>query len=56
MTCFQTDDALFPAWHYVKDPTHVVFYKSETFTHLAARLHLTVEISAKDIAFLRKPV
>ncbi|MEE4638625.1 MAG: class I SAM-dependent methyltransferase [Wenzhouxiangella sp.] len=38
MTRFQTDDARFARWHYRRDPTHVVFYRAETFMHLA-RLH-----------------
>ncbi|MEO1266031.1 MAG: class I SAM-dependent methyltransferase, partial [Pseudomonadota bacterium] len=37
MTSFQTDDARFENWHYRKDPTHVVFYRAETFAHLARR-------------------
>ena len=29
MTCFQTDDTSFARWHYRRDPTHVVFYRSK---------------------------
>lgn len=35
MTNFQTDDARFANWHYRRDPTHVVFYRQETFRQLA---------------------
>jgi SAM-dependent methyltransferase len=35
MTMFQTDDGRFEGWHYRLDPTHVVFYRAETFGHLA---------------------
>ncbi|WP_203594464.1 class I SAM-dependent methyltransferase [Wenzhouxiangella limi] len=38
MTRFQTDDARFAGWHYRRDPTHVVFYRPETFRHLGRRL------------------
>lgn len=55
MTCFQTDDAKFRNWHYRKDPTHVVFYRRETFEWLAAKRSWTIEIPRKDIVLLRKP-
>jgi 2-polyprenyl-3-methyl-5-hydroxy-6-metoxy-1,4-benzoquinol methylase len=55
MTCFQTDDARFAGWWYRRDPTHVVFYRAETFHHLAGRLGWTCEIPAKDVALLRRP-
>jgi len=52
MTCFQTNDSRFADWHYRKDPTHVVFYKSATFEHLARRWSMTCTIPAKDIVIL----
>ena len=55
MTMFQTDDARFEAWHYRLDPTHVVFYRAETFGVIAARLGLVCDIVAKDVAFLTRP-
>lgn len=54
MTCFQTDDARFAAWHYRRDPTHVVFYREHTFRHLARRLGWSCEIPAKDVVLMRK--
>ena len=36
MTCFQNADDRFATWHYRRDPTHVVFYREETFAWLAA--------------------
>lgn len=54
MTCFQTDDALFANWHYVKDPTHVVFYRQETLQMIAAQRGWTCEIPVKDIALMQK--
>ena len=56
MTIFQTDDALFENWRYRHDPTHVVFYREQTFKFLAAKLHMTCEIIAKDVVFLTRPV
>lgn len=56
MTCFQTDDARFENWHYRKDPTHVVFYRTETFQHLAQVWGWRCEIPAKDIALLQRPL
>lgn len=55
MTCFQTDDARFAAWHYRRDPTHVVFYRDETFRRLAADRGWHCEIPTKDVALMRVP-
>ncbi len=55
MTCFQTDDDRFAGWHYRKDPTHVVFYRAQTFRHLAERWGWVCEIPAKDIVLMRRP-
>ncbi len=56
MTCFQTDDARFAAWHYRRDPTHVVFYREATFRLIASSRGWTCEIPVKDVALMRKPV
>lgn len=53
MTCFQTDDARFPGWHYRRDPTHVCFWRAETFRWLAAERGWTCDIPHKDVAILR---
>jgi SAM-dependent methyltransferase len=55
MTCFQTDDARFAAWHYRADPTHVVFYRAATLAHVAAARGWQFESPAKDIALMRVP-
>lgn len=55
MTCFQTDDARFKAWHYRGDPTHVVFYKVETLAHAALSRGWAFENPAKDVALMCKP-
>lgn len=56
MTGFQTDDARFVDWHYRRDPTHVVFYREETFRWIAARHGWGCEIPAKDVVLMRKSV
>lgn len=55
MTSFQTDDGRFVGWHYRKDPTHVVFYREQTFRYLAKAWGWTFEIPAKDIVLMRRP-
>ncbi|MED5466714.1 MAG: class I SAM-dependent methyltransferase [Pseudomonadota bacterium] len=54
MTCFQTDDARFDNWHYRRDPTHVVFYREQTFRWLAQHYGWDLEIPVKDVVLLRK--
>lgn len=54
MTSFQTDDERFANWHYRRDPTHVVFYRAQTFAVLAAQRGLDFDSPAKDLAFLRR--
>ncbi|MGC8122081.1 class I SAM-dependent methyltransferase [Marinobacter sp. VGCF2001] len=55
MTCFQTDDARFDNWHYRRDPSHVVFYREQTFRWLADRLGWQLHIPVKDVVLARKP-
>jgi len=55
MTCFQTDDDRFAAWHYRRDPTHVVFYRAKTFEIIADQRGWRLEIPRKDIALMQKP-
>jgi SAM-dependent methyltransferase len=56
MTCFQTDDSRFQAWHYRNDPTHVVFYRGETLRHLAAARGWHCEVPVKDVALMQRPL
>ena len=55
MTSFQTDDGRFAGWHYRKDPTHVVFYREETFRYLADQWGWACEIPAKDVVLMQRP-
>ncbi len=54
MTCFQTDDERFAAWHYRRDPTHVVFYREATMLHLARMRGWICHIPVKNVALMQK--
>ncbi|EWH03894.1 2-polyprenyl-3-methyl-5-hydroxy-6-metoxy-1,4-benzoquinol methylase [Halomonas sp. BC04] len=46
----------FTRWHYILDPTHVVFFSDTTFEWLASHLDMRLELPAADVALLqRKP-
>lgn len=51
----QTDDARFAGWHYRKDPTHVIFYREETFHHLSERHGWFCEVPCNDVVLRRRP-
>ena len=55
MTCFQTDDSRFANWHYRRDPTHIVFYREQTFRWLARYFGWSLSVPRKDVVLLRKP-
>lgn len=56
MTMFQTDDKCFAGWHYRRDPTHVVFYREQTFHWIGACLGWKLDIPARNaVIFTRKP-
>ncbi len=54
MTRFQTDDARFVNWHYRRDPTHVVFYREETFNWLGEHFGWKVETSPPNRVLIQK--
>ena len=54
MTCFQTDDEQFAKWHYRADPTHVVFYREQTFHVLASIYGWRIDIPCKDVVIAVK--
>jgi SAM-dependent methyltransferase len=56
MTSFCPDDAAFPGWHYLLDPTHVVFYRESTLRHLATSYGWPLTSPANNVALLQKPV
>lgn len=55
MTMWMTDDAAFANWHYRRDPTHVCFWRPDTFRWIATQLGWDLELPARNIALLRKP-
>lgn len=56
MTRFLQDEALFPRWHYRRDPTHVVFYKAATFDLIAGRFGWQCELPGPDVVLMHKPM
>ena len=56
MTNLQTDDAAFANWHYRRDPTHVVFYRLNTFKHIAAQHGWDYENPGQNVIIMRKRV
>ena len=44
----------FVNWHYIRDPTHIVFFSVETFHWLAERFSASVEFSGNDVIFLTR--
>lgn len=56
MTRFQTDDGRFANWHYRRDPTHVVFYRTETFAWLGEDWGWSMDIRPPDVVLARKPL
>jgi len=54
MTIFQTDDTAFAGWHYRRDPTHVVFYREETFTAIARHHDWRCEFPCDNVVLLQK--
>ena len=54
MTSFITEDHLFKDWYYRRDPTHVVFYKEQTFEVIAKQRNWNLTIPYKNIALFNK--
>ncbi len=46
--------AAFARWHYIRDPTHVVFFSEATFRWLARRWAAELWLPGADVALLRK--
>lgn len=55
MTTFQTDDSRFAKWHYRRDPTHVAFYREETFRQLARDYGWHWEVPRPNVVLFQKP-
>jgi len=54
MTLLQDDDAAFATWHYRRDPTHVAFYREETFSWIADHYGYYLTRPHPNVAFFQK--
>lgn len=54
MTKRVQDRAAFADWHYIRDPTHVIFFSETTFEWIAAQWDLHLEIVGRDVVALYK--
>lgn len=55
MTEVLDDDEAFEGWHYVRDPTHVCFFRPETLEWIADRHGWELERPSRTVALFRKP-
>ncbi|HUF27429.1 MAG TPA: methyltransferase domain-containing protein [Gemmatimonadaceae bacterium] len=53
MTRFYPAREAFVTWHYLRDPTHVLFWSEETFRWIAAAHGWTLELPAPDVVLMR---
>jgi len=53
MTQVQNDDQAFAEWHYRRDPTHVAFYRAESFDYIAAAYGLELQRPSSQVALFR---
>ena len=54
MTSFLPKDDLFENWYYRRDPTHVVFYKRQTFLHIGFQRNWQVVFPSENIVLFHK--
>ncbi len=54
MTQILDDDERFADWWYIRDETHVAFYKRETMAWIAAHFGWTLEIAGKNVILFQK--
>ena len=54
MTNFQTENARFKNWHYRRDPTHVVFYRKETFEVIGKQFRWTAYFPSRNVVIFQK--
>ena len=54
MTNFQTENARFKNWHYRRDPTHVVFYRKETFEVIGRQFKWTAYFPSPNVVLFQK--
>lgn len=54
MTKRVRDQAAFARWHYIQDPTHIVFFADHTFIWLAQHLGCQLTVCGPDVVLLQK--
>ena len=54
MTNFQTQKARFKNWHYRRDPTHVVFYRKETFEVIGKQFRWAAYFPSRNVVIFQK--
>ncbi len=54
MTSLRNREVSFPRWHYLSDPTHVVFYSAETMKWVATRWGASMEVISDSVVFFKK--
>ena len=54
MTTFLPNDDQFENWYYRRDPTHVVFYKRQTFQHIGLQRNWQVFFPSENIVLFHK--
>ncbi len=54
MTQFALSDEAFKTWWYINDPTHVIFFSTETFEWLAAKYNLELTQASKSVIIIKK--
>lgn len=54
MTKRVRDQAAFARWHYIQDPTHIVFFADDTFIWLAQHLDCRLTVCGPDVVLLQK--
>jgi SAM-dependent methyltransferase len=55
MTQTWSEETRWDRWRYARDPTHVCFYRLETFRWIAARFGWRLETPREHVALFRKP-
>lgn len=55
MTAILYDDAAFLDWHYIREESHVVFYRPETMAWIAERFGWTLTAPSATVRLFEKP-
>jgi len=54
MTKMVISQEAFKTWHYIRDLTHICFYRPDTFKYLANRFNASVVFVEKDVILFHK--